>query len=320
MADWAPTPAGIWTPQQSAAVTRNYIKAYRNTPVSHLKLGEQFYPEWHEAAGVIGSLRGQSVAHGAAVLAHLSPSNEAETNRIQALQMASTLDDSALANLVKAGEHQSLAQSAGLRATRSKDLSSSERKDYADAAEYHASEKARLKDAAGIKGTPLGRLGSRELGNAAAVLLGHHDDDPLASLGSAKIFDFGGLIHDPYGYSRAPIDTHYHDAGVSRTDIPYKAARGLEASGRYENFQRSHASARNIVSEMLGVDISHGAFMGGIWYGHQQRKVNTNPDARQSRLSKETDLARVTSNPAFSHFMPEAFGLAPSFGKIDIGR
>ena len=91
--------------------------------------------------------------------------------------------------------------------------------------------------------------------------IGEHGSDPMGSLGHLKLRDFGGLIHDPTGYNRAPIDTHYHDVGVNRIDIPYAQSRGLGSVGRYEHFQGAHERARGIVQSRLGLEIPHGEFM-----------------------------------------------------------
>jgi hypothetical protein len=60
--------------------------------------------------------------------------------------------------------------------------------------------------------------------------------------------------------------------------------------------------------------------MGGIWFGHQQRKVNENPAAMRARRNVETQLANWRESPLSAQFFPENYGLRPSFGKIDTGR
>lgn len=313
-------PSGAWTPRQKQLVTGNYARAYRNAPAKSRRLGEQFYPSWHEDAQHIGSVTGTGVAGGAAILAHLSPANEAEVNRIQALQVAHGVSDRQANALIRAGESSAMqtgAVSKRTHALRAGDQPAASHWDREAA--LHSADVAKFRAKGGIEGTPLGGLGSREIANALKVRSGAHAD-PLGSLGEMKIRDFGELIHDPHGYSRAPIDTHYHDVGVGRTDIPYIQPRGLGAVGRYEQFQGSHQRARGIVSAEIGEDISHAAFMGGSWYAHQQRKVQTNPDAMRARRASETKIGNIRASKGAQPYLPERFGLRPMFGKIDTGR
>ena len=306
---WKPVPT-TWTPQRTTSVAGRLSRAYEATPPHLLEAGAAFYPTWNETADHVGQHLGKSVEHGAAVLAHLSPANEAEVNRIQGLQMVHGVSDKGLGHLVRAGEHATMAKSTEVR-LRHMQPGTRAHTALSDDHAAHTAEIERLRRVAGVRGTPLGSLGSRELGNAARVIMGHHDDDPLGSLGSMKIRDFGGDIADPNSH-RVPIDTHYHDAAEGRIDIPYKANRGLLAVGRYEGYQGASVQAW----QNTAPDIRHSAFMGGIWYGHQQRKVDANPNALKSRRASDSKIAGIRANPAFAHFMPEAHGLSPAFGKI----
>jgi hypothetical protein len=313
--DWTKTPA-LWTPQQSTAVSQRYERAYQRTPSGLLHTGAEFYPTWHETAHHIGGQIGGGVEHGAAVLAHLSPANEAELNRIQGMQVVHGLSDKQMGHLVKAGA--SAARGHSATSSRSAAL---KRGDTVAASRYHAeaekhgAETARLRGKAGIADTPLGRLGSREISNAIGVVRGNYKGSPLDTLGSLKIRDFGGAIADPHGVSRIPIDTHYHDVGVGRTDIAYTVKRGLESVNRYNHFLGASERARGRASETVGRDIPHTEFMAGIWYGHQQNKANLNPDAMKARKASETTLAGIRGSES-SRFLPENYGLRPSFGKI----
>lgn len=304
-----------WLPQQTAAVASRLVRTYEQTPQNLRDAGAQFYPLWNETAEHIGTAIGKTTEHGAAILAHLSPSNEAEMNRMQGMQIAHSMSDKALAAMVKAGEHSTMAKSFEVR-SRSAVPGSPEHSSLLAEHAKHTAEVQRLRGVAGVVGTPLGNLGSREMGNAARVILGEHDDDPLGSLGSMKIRDFGGDIADPSS-PRVAIDTHYHDAAVGRQDIPYQANRGLEAVGRYESFQHASSLAHERVRAM-GIDIPHPAFMGGVWYQQQQVKAQNNPNARKSRLASESKIARVRADPANQAFLPESHGLPPSFNKISV--
>lgn len=311
---WEKTPSGIWSPQRTAFVTRNYLNAYRSAPEHLRKLGAQFYPEWNATGEVIGNLTGTSTTHGSAVLAHLSPSTEAEVNRLMGLQLASRATPKMLKNLSEAGDHLTASKSAK---TAARYKEGAERGNLLALAAKHDEANKQLRQKAGIVGTPLGFQSSGALGNAARVLLGHHDDDVLGSLGALKIYDFGQTINDP-NHPLPPIDTHYHDVGLNRLDIPYDEERGLnQAASRYKNFQNSSTRAHAQYMEETGDIIPHSAFMGGAWYAHQQRKALGNPDSLSARRASETKINRIVNNPQFSDFMPERFGLPPSFGKID---
>lgn len=313
---WQMTPVD-WSPQRLSHVSQNYTRAFQNTSPEMRSAGARFYPLWNETAEHIGDVVGGTTAHGAAILAHLSPSNEAEKNRIQGLQLAHTLTDKVAAHIIMGAEHASLAKSHEVRA-RNKNISQSERDFHLSEYSKHASEVRRHRKATGFAGTPLGTLALRELANAVGVIQNRWEN-PLESLETDKIRDFGHLIHDPSA-TRVPIDTHYHDAGLDLIDLPYKAKRGLDALGRYDSFQRASAMGQRRYEQQSGETILPGAFMGGIWYGHQQRKVRANPDAMSARRAADTIISGFRSNPKNAHFLPEAFGLEPSFGKIDIGR
>ena len=310
------TPGGVWSPQQTGAVANNYVQAYQRAPKESLRLGKSFYPNWHEDAEHIGQAIGQSTSHGAAILAQLSPSTEAETNRIQALQLVHGMDDKAYSHMGKAADAAGRAKSAGSSMRHA--LKSG---DTAAASNFHGihakAEQENLyhRKQAGIVDTPLGMHGSQFIHKAMQVKHGDIAGHPLDTLGNVKINDFGRLIDNPK-YERAPIDTHYHDAGLNRTDIGYNESRGLGSVGRYEHFQNAHQVARGEVAHMIGRKISTADMMGGIWYAHQQRKVNENPASMQSRKASDTRLANIKASDAAQPYLPERHGLRPSLGKI----
>ena len=303
------TPA-LWTPQRTQSVATRYERAYLRTPEPLLKAGAEFYPGWHEDAQHIGQTLDLGHEAGAAIMAHLSPANEAEINRIQAMQVTHGIGDKQSRLLMRAGEMASIAQSNEVL-SRKAPAGSRFHVEHQKA----SAENARLRQKAGIIGTPLGHLGSREISNALDVRSGAWEH-PLESLGSLKIRHFGGAIADPMS-PRIPIDTHYHDVGVGREDIPYELKRGLTAKGRYEHFHNASSIALGRVNEALGVDMPHTEFMGGIWFGHQQRKVRSNPDAMRARKASETKLANIRASDVGQHYLPERYGLRPSFGKIE---
>jgi len=317
-------PSGLWTPRQKQMVTSNYVRAYMSASPEQRRMGAEFYPGWNEDATHIGEHIGRTLEHGAALMAHLSPANEAEQNRIQALQLTHTdFTSRQVRNVLAAGEAASRHTGAISNRTHAmKRGDTAAASHWNEEAERHAADVAKLRSKSGIGAdTPLSSLGSREVANAMRVRegIGEHGSDPMGSLGHLKLRDFGGLIHDPTGYNRAPIDTHYHDVGVNRIDIPYAQSRGLGSVGRYEHFQGAHERARGIVQSRLGLEIPHGEFMGGAWYHQQQRKVYGNPDAMRARRASETKIGNIRASRAAQPYLPERFGLRPMFGKIDTG-
>lgn len=302
-----------WSPQRTSSVSRRLSGLYVSAPSEMKALGRQFYPVWSDTAAHIGEVTGTSRAHGAAVLAHLSPSNEAEMNRIQAIQLVHTQTPTDLKNLVEAGRHMAIGDSAEKR-KRYKPEGSAEWKALHEEEQDSKSTANRLRGLTSVDQYATSGLATRELSNAARVLMGHHEEDPLGSLGELKIRDFGGAIHDP-SYSRVPIDTHYHDAALGKYDIPYEARRGLQNPNRYNSFQRASSMAHGRILGM-GIDIPHSEMMAGIWYNHQLNKARLNPDSAASRKASETKIRNIRGNPQFAHLLPESFGLVPSFPKI----
>lgn len=316
-----PMPHKLWTPGQTVAVANNYSQSYERAPESAHELGGKFYSNWNQDAEHIGSVSGQGLEGGAAIMAHLSPSTEAETNRIMAMQLVHGTSDQQIKHISTAAKHAAISKAAVGRRTGAK-----KRGDMAAYAEHdavvqkHNALSAKARSRAGLTDTPLARQSSAAIMNAANVMQGNYTGSALDTLGSMKIRDFGHLITDPHGYGRAPIDTHYHDAGLGRVDIPYKpgageADRGLSSIGRYEHFQNAHAMARGEFG-----DVSHGDFMGTVWYHHQMRKSIENPDSMASRRATETSLTNIRANPKLTHILPETHGLLPSLGKIPTGR
>jgi hypothetical protein len=311
-------PKGLWTPKQTQLITGNYVRAYANAPDVHREHGAEFFPSWNEDAHHIGEAIGQGHEAGAALLAHLSPANEAEMNRIQGLQLVHGVSGKQAGHMVKAGA----AASRGVGAT-SRRTAALRKGDTSGASHWHAEAESAKAEAqhhrakSGLKGTPLGYIGSREFANAWSIRTGNYEGHPLDTLGDLKLGDFGRTIADP-SHPQVTVDTHYHDAGVNRTDIPYTTSRGLGAKGRVAHFQGASEAARQQIMSQTGVHIEPSAFMGGIWYAHQQRKVMENPDARKARKASNTKLENVRQSHMGSQFLPENYGLRPSFGKIDV--
>jgi hypothetical protein len=321
MAAFSPMPSKLWTPKQTLTVAQNLSRAYLNAPPEALQHGAQFYPEWEQTAQHIGQEIGQGQEAGSALLAHLSPATEAEMNRIMGLQLVhgglgSSRQMSALRSAAAAA-----VEAKGFKA---RETAAKKSGDTRGAARWNAEyEKAKASAQAhrrrtGIGGTPLGTQASGAILNALNIREGNVAD-PLGSLGDIKIGDFGRMINDPYGYERPPIDTHYHDVGVGRTDIPYATSRGLSSKGRYEAFQTAHRQAHAQTVEELGIDpseIPHSAFMGGIWYAQQMRKAVENPDSMKARLASITKLSNIRRNAKFAPYLPESHGLSPAFAKV----
>ena len=292
------------------------VRAYVNTP-KHLKhLGSQFYPMWHADAEHFAQHIGGSIEQGASILAHLSPSQESEMNRLMAYQMVHGMSDKQGDLLVKAAGH---AQEA--KGIRSQMMHMSKRGEEGTSTFHKLSqqhealrgEAKTLRQRSGIQGTPLGQQSSRSLGAAVQAMRG--EIHPMESLGNVKIRDFGESIVNPHS-SRFPIDTHFHDATLGRLDIPYATSRGLSAKGRYEDFLRVGQQGHRLTQQRLGEEMPITSWMGGIWYGHQQRKVQQSPAAHKARRAADTRLARMLASPGAQPFLPERFGLAPAFGKI----
>lgn len=270
------TPAGVWSPQRQAYVAKNLLGAFSSASPQERALGNRFYPDWNEDAQYLAQQAGVSPEHGAAMLARLSPQTEAEMNRMMGYQLLSIHDKQA----------QHIHESAALaRQAMGAPRGSAER-------EALVAESKAMRDKAGLQGTPLNLQASMNI-SAALRHRNGETTDPLSTLGQVKINDFGHAINDPRS-PRQVIDTHYHDAAMGRTDIPYKTDRGLGAPGRYENF--SHAAdvayEKAVGLGMLDPDKTPpNGFMGGVWYGQQQRKVNANPKAMKARKASESRIA-----------------------------
>lgn len=292
-----PAKQSLWSPQRMTDLARNAVKAYSGAGPTHRALGARFYPDWHEDADFIGHRAGLSTEHGAAMMARLSPSTEAEANRLMAYQLHH-VDSRATAHIHESAALATQAMGKGLS------------EDHKDALKAHS--KA-LRVAAGLPGTPLNLQTSSNISVALRIRDGEAGAHPLDTLGQAKIRDFGGLIHDP-GATRQPIDTHYHDALHGRTDIPYNQNRGLGSTGRYEAHQESARRAYETAGRKGALDpreTNPGAFMGTVWHAQQEAKVRANPDATKARKAAQSRLTNFLSSSQAHHWDPAVAGQRP---------
>src|SRR5262245_22565178 len=156
-ANFSMAPSGLWTPQRTTAAANRVVSTYRRTPEDLLQVGASFYPNWRQDAEHIGQQIGQSHEAGAALLAHLSPQNEAESNRVQAMQLVHGLSDKAAAAMVKAGQHSIDAVGAKSRADAAAKAGNTREHGYWST-EYakHRIEHNKWRAQSGITGTPLG--------------------------------------------------------------------------------------------------------------------------------------------------------------------
>jgi hypothetical protein len=306
-----PGAANDWSSQKKSAIASNLVSRYQNTPPEIKRLGAQFFPTWQEDAGNLSSRLGHSgTAHGAAILAHLSPTTEADANRMMAQQVM----------------HLNTAQTAHVHAaaeldTQRKQIASQRKVDpMADRAYNDMTRQIKEhRTKAGLHLTPLGLQASGAISQALKVRDGHYDADPLASLGGLKREDFGRTIASGGTTERQTIDTHYHDASVNRLDIPYDANRGLQAKGRYEGLQESAGMAFKRLQERGEL---HPEFnkpndmMAAIWHDQQQRKMKISPDARAGRKAAETRNQTFLQAANAHLWNPAAQGLRPIGSQI----
>jgi hypothetical protein len=295
------TPAADWSPQRTAALVRNTVNAYATATPGQRNLGAQFYPHWNEDAGYIASQSGQSEAHASALLARLSPTTEAEVNRMMGYQTLH-LDDK---------QTRAITESATFAREAAKHPKNSPEQ---LALKEHSKN---LRKQAGLPGTPLNLQTSSNISAALEHRDGVHAN-PLETLGRVKINDFGHTIDDPK-YPRQTVDTHYHDAMHGRTDIPYELDRGLGAEGRYEAHQNVAGRSYDRAAHKGLIDPGKtppNAFMGGIWYRHQQTKADTNPNAAKSRRASESRLGTFVNASRSGEWDPAKHGQRPVYSHI----
>lgn len=292
-----------WSPQKETFYAKNALKRFMAASPKTAQASRQFFPTWQEDSAHIGAqATNPSTERGAAIMARLSPATAANTNRLMAHQTM-TLDDKATAHIHLAAEH-----SASLAAIRSKRPTMPGDQAVIDHLQERVTHHIRQ---AGIAGTPLAMQSVRDVSKALKLRDGEHEN-PLDSLGTRKIRDFGEAIATGGKSSRQTVDTHYHDAMLGRTDIPYKTDRGLSSQGRYEGFSRSATRGHDAAIRM-GVlepsDTSRQDFMATAWTQQQQRKVETNSSATKARKADATKTTRMLQD--HPHLDPARMGLRP---------
>lgn len=298
-----PGRASEWTPQQESVYARNAVSRFAAASPRTAAMGRQFFPTWQEDAEHIGQQASNpSTERGAAILARLSPATAANTNRLMAHQIL-TLDDHATAHIHAAAQH-----SAALASLRSKRPQSAGDADVIGSLEQQVKHHIR---ASGIGGTPLAMQSVRDVSKALMLRDGAHAN-PLEALGDRKIRDFGEAIATGGRTSRQTVDTHYHDAMLGRTDIPYATPRGLTSQGRYEGFSRAAERAHGTAVKMGLIEESPSSrqdFMATAWTQQQQQKLIDNPNALAARRADAAKTARMLEK--HPHLDPARKGLRP---------
>lgn len=275
------TPIKEWNSQLQTTMAVRVAKAVQGASPHHQRVGGRFYNDWNEDVHYLADKAGPptTTQHVAAALARLSPGTEAESNRMMGYQLLSVND--------KQATHIHAAAALATQAAQHPN-GSAERQRLSD-----ASKQSRMK--AKLRGTPLDAQSSTNISMALRHFRGE-TKDPLSSLGDVKINDFGHALHDPT-HPHMVVDTHFHDLQVGRTDLQYKAPRGLSVPTRYQHHQAVGQQAYDLADRRGVIDkreMTPNSFMGIGWYAHQQNKVNTNPNAARSRSASESRIANFT--------------------------
>ena len=298
-----PGAAREWTHQKETVYAAKAVRRFREaSPKTHL-VGRQFFPTWQEDADYLGQrATNPSVERGAAMLAQVSPKTEANVNRLMGHQLL-TLDDRATQHVHVAAEHDAVRA----KLTSKKPRTEGDVRAIA-ALTQQVDHHLRL---AGIKGTPLGMQSARAISKALRLRDGEHDR-PIESLGGSKIQDFAAAIATGGRSPRQTIDTHYHDAMLGRTDVPYEYPRGLSSVGRYEGFSRAAERAHGTAVRQGLIEegpTSRNDFMATAWTRQQQAKLENNPKAATSRKASQTKVTNLIQ--AAPHLDPARAGLRP---------
>lgn len=303
---------GLWTPQQAGLVTNRYSAAWNNASPHQREQGRLFFPMWNNDAQHVSKMYGGNMEQSAAMAAHLSPGTSADINRMMAFQMGHLSDSQRDVKipeakaifdenpLPKKDQVNRKGETVLTKAGNPKQVVDRAHPDYEPLMERR--EKART-DAGIIPGSPL-RFQSMDNIARAAQAMTH--EDPLSTLGKVKISDFGHTIADPT-WPRAPIDTHIHDAGMGRTDIPYDVDRGLGALGRYGNF----SAALTASHQMTAPQENMGDYLGGIWFHQRDTKYAQNPNSATARKAHESKVKSLYSHPESQLWVPESHGRPP---------
>lgn len=283
------------------ALTRNVTNIYRDAPPATVQKGREWYPKAHDEAVAVGRAVGGTTAHGAGIVAAISPSMPWELNIPAAHQMASPHDvpDHALHQMHEANETQktyasiiehherAAAQAAGM--PRGKRI-----KGAAPAALYEAHAAARdahLHVRSFLTGTPLNNQSTDNILKAHAIRQGAAPESVLPM--RQKTGHFYRNVNDPSDKEPVTVDTHAHDA-ARMSKLPFTTTRGLSSVGRYNHFADAYRNA----APRVGAELPH-EVQATVW---QHWKDNYGNDT-----SNAGGIAK-TGGRGFEHLEPEAVG------------
>jgi hypothetical protein len=271
-----------WNHQRTTVYGHNALERFETAPEHAVSSGRAFFPTWQEDAAHLGAhSENPSVERGAAILAQLSPSQEATRNRMMAYQLVH-LDAPSRARVHVAMQLHEQAQALP--------AGHPERKGLVAQAKSHL--------APVTQGTPLAFQTLDNVFKAFRLHQGAHEE-PLQALRGNKIRDFGTAIATGGESSRQTVDTHYHDAMLGRTNIPYAQPRGLGSVGRYEGLSRAaEFGYQKGVERGTVPDTPTGRqdFMAVAWTNQQQKKIDSNANARRSRKASATVATNLLAN------------------------
>ena len=298
-----------WSPQRKASIANRLVSAYLATPEHYKVLGGQFYVDWNHDAEFISALVGHSGSTtGATMLAAESPRMQADVNRMVTLETAH-LGDRQTSAALRAGE---------LYKERAR-IPGQERRTSAQQEEHEklTTEVNRLRRKAFTSGGPIMTAGATAENVAKALKIREGVvSDPYSVLNPLKTTDFAFAVATA-GESPGRgvvVDTHYHDAGVGRLDIPYDAERGLDAQGRYRAIQEASVMAHKRLMESGQLHAHHqrpNDMMAAIWYNHRITKQQMMMAAGRTGSAQQTIMRNLLGHPKSAIWDPAAHGLRP---------
>lgn len=281
-------------------IVANLLKRTREISPETMRSGSSWYPSGQQDAQFIGEQSGQGRLAGAAILGRLSPTTDWDLNRLMAIQTLHVPDR-------------------GVAAIREAVEMPKEKDDRLK--ELAKSKKNKLRETAGLPGTPLGNQTLSNVNTSLKVRNG--EISPLEAFNihpnrSRKVSDFALTLESGGEHPHAVIDTHAYDAAMDSVHVPYNTGNThMKKAGIYNFIQTAYADAHQqaIKQNLIPPTMTMGDFQAAHWIHQQNKKKEVSARSSGSRRGTGSFVQRmIAENP---HLDPAKHGLAPIITRTD---
>lgn len=288
------------TQENHNKIVANLLKRTRELSPEAIKGGSSWYKSGQQDASFIGEQSGQGRLAGAAILGRLSPTTDWDLNRLMGIQTLHVPDRGVAA----------IREAAEMPREKDERLKS-----------LAATKKTKLKEVAGLPGTPLANQTLDNINKSLKVRNG--EIAPLDAFNihpnkSRKVSDFALTLESGGEHPNAVIDTHAYDAAMDSVHVPYNTGNThMKKAGVYNFVQTAYADAHQkaIKQGLIPETMSMGDFQAAHWLHQQNKKREVSTRSQGTNKGTGGFIQRMLAeNP---HLDPAQHGLDPILARTD---